>query len=560
MLKSVHVLFTSRTEVDITNTLRFSIRLLNVPMDLTQNREDIRQYLPSQFESSNALKTLNEASGLKVQEVLLNRSEGMFSWVYCQLGWLKELKLVRLKDIEGVIKLLQATLDNLYYKVLAAINQRYSPEVSRALRWLAYSLHPLRTEEVNEACIIDPEAELAMNEDNRLLPGGICLLLFTLVTEYLTNNGRQELCLVHVTIKGFLVSKGIQQSMYSVYGFQETSAHAFLAKSCIKCNFYYSSSRKKTSTSADLEIFPLLRYTCSSWYEHLRLARGKNHISLDRLAIQLLRSNATWTDSQHIHNPISHRTSPFDNIIIIRLSSTLCWASHLGIDSVAELLLDEGEDIDARENDPSRFCDTLTALDLAALEGHESTTRLLLRRGADVDKHYEDYGSALHGAVEVEDTKIIKLLLDHNANPDLYGRCGTALELAAKRGNLEICKLLLMHGADPDIGCGEHENALASATYMEEDAIAALLLDSGGEPKRRGWRFELRTLSGFRGWDEWARGTTQKDCYFSNPSGRKCQFRRRLRHAPYVSTAQWMGRRYEVNAGEGCYRERNWRE
>ncbi len=113
----------------------------------------------------------------------------------------------------------------------------------------------------------------------------------------------------------------------------------------------------------------------------------------------------------------------------------MCWASHFGFDSVAELLLNKGEDIEARGDDTSRFCEGQTALQLAAFNGHESTTRILLLRGADIDMLSGGHGSALQAAVAKDYTRIFRLLLDLNANRNLYGFHGTALQLAAWRGD-----------------------------------------------------------------------------------------------------------------------------
>ncbi len=66
-----------------------------------------------------------------------------------------------------------------------------------------------------------------------------------------------------------------------------------------------------------------------------------------------------------------------------------------------------------------------------------------------------------------------------------YACSGTPLKNAAAAGHLEIVKLLLDHGADPNLpeeGIAPHGHALYSAVYNGHDEIAELLLARGAYP------------------------------------------------------------------------------
>ena len=87
-------------------------------------------------------------------------------------------------------------------------------------------------------------------------------------------------------------------------------------------------------------------------------------------------------------------------------NSTALWkAAAKGFDSVINLLLDKGDDIDAREWPQSR-----TALDKAAKYGHASTVRLLLERGATIELPGSAGGIALQEARARGHLEVVQIL------------------------------------------------------------------------------------------------------------------------------------------------------
>ena len=97
----------------------------------------------------------------------------------------------------------------------------------------------------------------------------------------------------------------------------------------------------------------------------------------------------------------------------------------------------------------------------------------------------------LHVAAEKGHVEVVKLLLEHGANPnarDMYGV--TPLHLAARKGHVEITKLLLEHGADPNakekLG---GETPLYWAVVHDRIDTAKLLLEHGADPNNKSKRF-----------------------------------------------------------------------
>lgn len=75
--QNAHILFTSRNEHDIANLVQSFSGLINVPIDSTRNREDIRRYISSQFKINTNLRKLASISNVNMEDILLNQADGM---------------------------------------------------------------------------------------------------------------------------------------------------------------------------------------------------------------------------------------------------------------------------------------------------------------------------------------------------------------------------------------------------------------------------------------------------------------------------------------------------
>ncbi len=106
--------------------------------------------------------------------------------------------------------------------------------------------------------------------------------------------------------------------------------------------------------------------------------------------------------------------------------------------------------------------------------------RLLLNHGADPNLHSKEDMTPLHRAVQVNDTAIVQLLLDYDANPNLYRTKNqrTALHeaLYVDSPNPIIVKMLLDAGADCTLPMKEGFTVLHKAIKLENVEIIKLLL------------------------------------------------------------------------------------
>ena len=161
----------------------------------------------------------------------------------------------------------------------------------------------------------------------------------------------------------------------------------------------------------------------------------------------------------------------------------LYWASCNDDDDeaarICNLLLERGVDINHQATDGR------TALFAALINTNNKTLEMLLRAGADTNFRMEDGQSILHIAA-IEDVEVVKLLLEHNANPNIENHSQiTPICSAANSDNMEIIHALVKGGADinheaqyPD---GRKMYPLDAAIGYDSQTVAMYLFTKGAK-------------------------------------------------------------------------------
>ena len=122
------------------------------------------------------------------------------------------------------------------------------------------------------------------------------------------------------------------------------------------------------------------------------------------------------------------------------------------------------------------------ALAAAAAQGYIRIVKCLLKHGAEVDLYSMVYGSALIAASAHGNIDVASLLLDNGADVDFNrGPWGSALAAASELSNIDMVRLLLNSGASINLKNDESGSALAAAAAMGRIGIVELLLEEGAD-------------------------------------------------------------------------------
>ncbi len=160
-------------------------------------------------------------------------------------------------------------------------------------------------------------------------------------------------------------------------------------------------------------------------------------------------------------------------------ATPLIGAAANGHTEVAELLLQQGANVNARDNNGR------SPLINAAAFGHTEVAELLLQSGANVNISDNQGFSPLIRAVFYGYTDIVRLLLGNGAGADTLNKNGLSLIIeAATFGKTEIAELLLRSGADVDAADNHGHTPLTTAAANGHSKIVELLLDYGADPNQ----------------------------------------------------------------------------
>lgn len=122
--------------------------------------------------------------------------------------------------------------------------------------------------------------------------------------------------------------------------------------------------------------------------------------------------------------------------------------------------------------------DGFQALGLACYFGHYDTAEYLTLAGAPINSpsHNELKAAPIHSAAAGKYHKIVKMLLDHGALPNVREQGGfTPLHVASQNGDVETIRLLLLGGADLTLKSDNGKTPLDIALDVGHEQASALL-------------------------------------------------------------------------------------
>lgn len=455
-------------------------------------------------------------------------------------------------------------MDDTYARILLKIDEEYREDAIEVFRWLCFAVRPIRLDEMVDVLAVDTENVPYFDPDRRLPDPQdivtICSSLVTTVTrpmrykEYpgdaenlvghnddismqtgdameatcATTKASQEgkeivyLRLAHFSVKEYLISERIRDGPASKYSISEILANLSITYTCLG---YISHFDKPISwTSELLQQFPLVMYAARYWERHYgALDEDTCGSQLDRLVmnffepenegfINCVRLKEYYYPGQCDEDGLTLRlycaaTTGLLAVVTALLAdmdvdawcpghgTALVAACEDGHEDIVKLLLDRGADI----NRETHVCSNQirTALQTASLRGHVRLVELLLNRGANIDLQTgKDKETALSLASTFGNEEVVKLLLDKRAKVDLQsGSYGCALHGALAHGQRKVVNLLLHRGADGNLQGGSYGSALQAASRQGYTEVMEQLLDAGANINAQGGRYGIALMA-----------------------------------------------------------------
>ncbi|KAI1870317.1 uncharacterized protein JN550_005245 [Neoarthrinium moseri] len=491
-----HILATSRPERDITSAIeQFSSDEEQIAIQNDLITADIRSYVHKHIREHEDFQLWKTRPDIQeeIESNLVERADGMFRWVWCQITALK-----RCRDpitLRKALASLPKTLDETYARILSSIPSEYVDHTIRILQFLTYSERPLRVEEAVDMIAVRVGANIAKEsrfktQDRMPIPTdivGYCSSLVVLVRTRNWDNTRttgEVVQLAHFSVRDYLTSDRLEND--TVQYLQEMPARSSIAEVCLtyllapKPNHlggqipdWRDSEAVSSSIQSD---YPFSRYSAQYWTSHA-IKVEHNSDSVFMLAKELFSSESQFAIWCSLAKP---------DIRIVTKGSPIYFASLYGLLRCVHGLLENGANVNARGG----FY--MYPLQAASVYGHKDIVQLLLDAGADVNAGGVLHGNALQVASVRGHKDIVQLLLDGGADVNAgSGLYGNALQVASVEGHKDIVQLLLDAGANVNAGGGLYGNALQVASVEGHQDIVQLLLDAGADVEDNATRAAL---------------------------------------------------------------------
>ncbi|KAL1734148.1 hypothetical protein EV714DRAFT_281270 [Schizophyllum commune] len=535
-LNGAHVFVTSRNERAIYELLQ------DVPtISLTDEKDlvnaDIREHVVRSLATTPGLSRLPANIKKEIEIALLSKADCMFRWVECQLDFLATCRTRQ--AVNQALNNLPKTLYETYERILQAIDRQGTDMAriaQRTLRWLVGAQRPIRLNEIQEAVMIEVGQD-ALNEDLGVFDPMDVLHTCSSLVSY--DNAEGVVNLSHFTVQEYLLVPSLATSILSHF-----SCLTYISFN----NFAGGACYDKPSYMTRLRNHPLFDYVAHHWADHVaQLAAydAEVYASIDDLLFSekkrphclAFRQNeqgadsqftskrafeiydkAWWTHPSYANQRMKDRQPPGSFLLPVpswwyAIKTRQNWlaermfhdhpnlitseypyvgfplmaTARYGLPEMARILLDMGADVNAACD-----CDKevpRTAL-YSAVEhmtrdpGHLAVFRLLLERGADVNRQYgEVKDTVLQCAAALGDRiEVIRLLLERGADLEASNAYGeTPLHIAVRSDGLDTVTFLLGVGCNVDARTYSGKDALQMALEMRSPKIAQCLLEHGSD-------------------------------------------------------------------------------
>ncbi|EPE06410.1 ankyrin repeat protein [Ophiostoma piceae UAMH 11346] len=429
--------------------------------------QEINRVIQHRVEQLARKQRLSDKIKSSLEEKLLGIEHRTYLWVYLVFDYLDTGFTKTTTGVEAAIQTLPKSVNQAYERILN--RSRDDPMVKKVLSVVLAARRPLTVSEMNIAVTINGEvrsiSDLELEEEaefkSRLRTW--CGLFVSF------HHGR--VYFLHQTAREFLSespsSPALSSELRWHHSITTRHAHTVLAEICV---FYLNmfNSEEKGASRHNHEDGAFLDYSANNWGIHFHETNFENNSAMVSLATGLCdpdsASHLMWST---IYCP--------RNNFIPSVFTGLLVPSHFGLYHVAQLLLDKGADVEAKDNN------SRTPLSYAASQGYEALARLLLDKGADIDAKDDNGQTPLSYAASQGYEALARLLLDKGADIDAKDDYGQTPLLYALKGHEAVARVLLDKGADIEAKDNNGWTPLIYAASRRYEAVARLLLDKGAD-------------------------------------------------------------------------------
>ncbi|KAI0259532.1 hypothetical protein BC834DRAFT_905504 [Gloeopeniophorella convolvens] len=409
-----------------------------------------------------------------ILNTLTEKCGGSFLWVDCQLIFISNALPA---NVRRILETLRTSLDGTYERVIRRVREEHWEFTQHLFACLAVPTRPLLLSELGEVLSVDFEEPLMefqedwRPDDMEETIGNTC---GSLMYFFDSPEGRR-VEYPHYSVLEFMTSRRLIGADPRISRFRiiPGPAHTVLTMTCLGVLVHVPEDLDK----ANLHRFPLIEYAARWWVYHYKLGGMSLNLrkAMERLFDKSKNYFSIWVWLYDIEQPdkkplITDR--PGKPALTPLYYSVLCGFPHLA----EYLAYMNQEDVNVEGGT------LLTPLRGAVLGKHNDIVRVLLRRGADVNRRYES-GTMLQEVTNRGDLELVRLMLEHNADVNAEGGVhGTALESAAAGGHEKIIRAMLRHGADVNLRSeGPYGSPLQAAARNGHLEVVHLLLDRGAD-------------------------------------------------------------------------------
>ncbi|KAL1881602.1 hypothetical protein Plec18167_003199 [Paecilomyces lecythidis] len=525
---NIHIFATSREEEDIKYSLEpLCISNGSIAVSAELVRGDIGALIRDRLQKSRGLGRWRNQPAVReeIETALIERADGMFQWVVCQLKALEQCySLVQLRK---ALNSLPKTLSDTYSRTLQSISKEDERLAIKILQWLSFSLRPMYIEELAQLAVVDFEDDPLFDMERQFWePQDILRICPGLVTTIEDTGGsdvaerRTLVRLAHASVREYLLSDAAMDEASARFRLDKISSHISVTEFCL---VYIRSF--ETSITDITQEFPLADYAATYVIEHYEMvpehASRAHDLAFD-FFVRRKQAYNNWLlfcDKFRPNREITFPTTPrqhfsssplgiatyFDLVPLLKAmlnsdevdtKTEPVLAQALRFSYSGRLLPREPETVrlllehGARFSGIGDFAHNLHGLcyfGLDDLVAHE------LENGADVNSTGGTYRTALGAAIsgrcyrvgptqreilEKVEPSTVRLLLSHGADPNLLGY---ALSTACYYGDMRSVQLLLEYGARPSVPSVDSWDCVSAACHSRDMRILSLIFDKGAE-------------------------------------------------------------------------------